>query len=205
MVPFMIDPTYSITMIIDEETPNDLEDYIPPGLVQGCYMIDTLRLSTLECFYADSDCFPKLFQAIDRLADSFDTPLPQVDVHPLRYNAALTRFPPRTLLSHIIEEMMIENWTVDESFDQYYSACRPNYCTYVHIQQNQHFLTVITSLISLVGGLTAALRILVPLLVKLLFFRSKSRAKPTRSGNLFSLVKLMPITTISSLQTDDHV
>ncbi|CAF1417855.1 unnamed protein product, partial [Adineta steineri] len=35
--------------------------YIIPGIVEGCFVINSLLESTLQCLYPDSECFPILF------------------------------------------------------------------------------------------------------------------------------------------------
>ncbi|CAF4213030.1 unnamed protein product, partial [Adineta steineri] len=37
------------------------DNYIIPGIVEGCFVINSLLYSTLQCLYLDSDCFPILF------------------------------------------------------------------------------------------------------------------------------------------------
>jgi hypothetical protein len=42
-----------------------ISSYVAPGMIKGCYTIDTLLLSTLQCFYTDSNCMEKMFYYID--------------------------------------------------------------------------------------------------------------------------------------------
>ena len=54
--------TSSIIFYIDFTYPtlqftNDRVSYVIPGLNRGCSEIDSLLLSTFECFYSDSVCY----------------------------------------------------------------------------------------------------------------------------------------------------
>ena len=148
-------------------------------------MFDTLRLSTLECFYDREDCFRKLLKAINQSIIYLTLEIPFHPVRPLVNDDMFTQFAPTTLLSVIIDSMMIERWNVDSSFDQYYDTCQPRYCTYLYTFRDHSILSIITSLVSLAGGLSASLRFIVPLLINLLFHKREPKRQTTQQGNLF--------------------
>lgn len=147
----------------------DFDQYVGHGLVKACYMIDTVRLSSLECFYNHSNCSQKVFDTLNASLNFFRQPVAQFDVRPLINNRdPLTRFTPETFLFTIINEMMIDRWNLSISFEQYYNQCRPNTCRYSYTKRDQYFLGMIISFVSTVGGLATSLRFLVPLIVNLL-------------------------------------
>ena len=107
-----------------------------------------------------------------------------VNVQPLVHDDMLTQFPPTAPISAIIDSMMIERWNISSSFDQYYNTCQPSYCTYMYTLRDPSILSVTTSLISLVGGLSATLRFIVPLIINL-FLRSRDRKKKSLQSSNF--------------------
>ncbi|CAF0789948.1 unnamed protein product [Adineta steineri] len=141
-------------------------DFVGPGLVDACYTIDFLLLSTLQCFYTDSNCINQLLYYINKTSSTNDSNL---YAHPLIYNQTSTRFPPNTSVSSIVEEMMIEQWNTSLLFSDYYEACAPTYCTYTQIKHAETFSELLVTLISTVGGLVMVLRLITFQFVKIIF------------------------------------
>lgn len=185
-VPFVSYNVMSISIPTDTPQDTELDNYTAPGLVRGCYMIDTLRLSTLECFYDAADCFRKVLKAVNRSVTFLQGSMAEIDVQPLVYEETPIQFSPKTPISVIIDSMMIERWNINTSFDQYYDTCQPSYCTYLYTLRDQSILSVTTSLISLVGGLSATLRFIVPLLINSLLRKRDRKRKSTQQGNFRS-------------------
>jgi hypothetical protein len=151
--------------------------YTIPGWMRGCSPIDSLLLSTLQCLYTDSDCFPFLVSYLrwtyhDSLADRTS-----ISIHPLVYYSTISRFPPNTSISTVVEQLMIEQWNPVYPYHRFYAACAPSYCTYSRIMQKKTIVGVILTLMSTIGGLTVSLRVFTPHLVtsvfSLLAFRNR--------------------------------
>ncbi|CAF0893736.1 unnamed protein product [Rotaria sordida] len=95
-------------------------DYIVPGSISGCSTLNSLLFSQLLCFYSEADCFPILMNYIkESFFQNIEYPS-WFDVHPLVYDPTLSRYPPNTSISMIIEEMMIEKWNPSYSYNQFY-------------------------------------------------------------------------------------
>lgn len=78
-----------------------------------------------------------------------------------------SRFPPATPLNKIVSQLFIEDWTYATNFISFYEQCAPHECTYSFVERfNKAY--VIASTLGVVGGLSVTLRIIVPLIVKLL-------------------------------------
>ncbi|CAF1091478.1 unnamed protein product [Adineta steineri] len=138
--------------------------YSVSGWIQGCLAMDSLLLSTLECLYADSDCFPLFVSyTVKPFYNHFETP--SHIMHPLVYNP-MSRFPPNTTVSVMFRKMMIEEWNPASSYQSFYEACAPIYCTYFRKIRTQNFFRVMIKLISMIGGVVALLRIMTPYLIK---------------------------------------
>ncbi|CAF3879329.1 unnamed protein product [Adineta steineri] len=167
-------------------------DYKAPGLVDGCYTVDLLLLSTLQCFYADSDCMNQLLYHINKTYPS-SAINPNLYAHPLIYEQASTRFPPNTSVSSIVEEMMIEQWNTSLSFSNYYKACAPTYCTYTQIEHAETFSKLLVTMISTVGGLAMALRLITFQFVKIVFslFQKKTKKQQQVRRKLLDRFKVL--------------
>ncbi|CAF1486126.1 unnamed protein product, partial [Adineta steineri] len=165
--------------------------YVAPGLIDACYTIDFLLLSTLQCFYTDSDCMNQLLYYINKTYPS-SVKDPNVYAHPLIYNQTSTRFPPNTSISSIVEEMMIEQWNTSLSFSDYYRACAPTYCTYTQIKHAETLSELLVKLISTVGGLVMVLRLITFQFVKIIFglLRKKPKKQQVRR-KLLDRVKML--------------
>ncbi|CAF0954536.1 unnamed protein product [Adineta steineri] len=134
-------------------------------MVLSCLAVDSLLSSSLQCFY-NASClkmiiqwhsFQNYFSTIDpRLAKT--TPLnPRSD----------RRSSPNTTLDNIVSRLFIEDWTNTTNFSSYYHQCAPNQCTYTYEQRfNRVYITA--TVFEIVGGLSVALKIFIPLLVILL-------------------------------------
>ncbi|CAF1329692.1 unnamed protein product [Adineta steineri] len=156
-------------------------NYVAPGLVNGCYTIDLLLLSTLQCFYTNSDCMNQLFFYINKTYPA-SASNPNLYAHALIYNQSSTRFPPNTSVSWIVEEMMIEKWNTSLSFSDYYEACAPTYCTYTQIKHATSFTELLVTLISTIGGLVIVLRLITFQFVKIIFGLFKKKPKRQQQG-----------------------
>ncbi|CAF0872304.1 unnamed protein product [Adineta steineri] len=142
--------------------------YVVPGSRVGCSPIDSLQLSTLQCFYSDSDCFPVVMSFIQQTyIDAVSDPL-WFDPRPLIYDPTSSRFPPNTSIEIIVKDIMIEQWNPSTSYERFYELCAPNYCTYSQKGQRRAIFEVAVTLVSLIGGLIVSLRVITPQLVKCL-------------------------------------
>ncbi|CAF3980042.1 unnamed protein product [Rotaria sp. Silwood1] len=92
------------------------------------------------------------------------------DVHPLVYDPTLSRYPPNTSISMIVEEMMIEKWNPSYSYYQFYKLCAPTYCTYSQRIRTNTIIEVIIILVSMFRGLTVSLHLITPWFVKFMYY-----------------------------------
>jgi len=80
-----------------------------------------------------------------------------------------SRFLPNSTLESVVDELMVEEWTRSIMYDRYYNECQPTECTYTHETKNS-IIYIVTTIFGLTGGLTAALKLLVPRLVNFITF-----------------------------------
>ena len=166
-------------------SPDYLDDdnfYWAPGMTIGCFTIDSLLLSTLECFYLDS-CLSKLYFILNLISEIYSTDLRWFQIRPLVYDQESSRFPPNTTLSVIARAIMIEQWNSSVSFDLYYEGCAPIYCTYSYTTHAFNLIEILIKSVSIFGGLTIVLRLITPLLAELVFKLLRKKVKRQQRGN----------------------
>lgn len=171
----------------DYDRNNDISlIYNVSGWIQGCLTIDSLQLSTLECFYVDSDCFPLLLSYVLKMSDLFTAlQTPSLRLQPLVYDSAVSRFPPKTSISTVIQELMVEQWKLSLSYEHFYEACAPLYCSYSQSIQKKDVIGVTVVLVSMIGSIVVLLRMVTPHLVKFsLRLSATSRKKPEQGTGL---------------------
>jgi hypothetical protein len=123
------------------------------GFFVGCSAVESLLQSTLECLF-DCSCLKTIH-----------TFIPSSNITGVyTLNTNQTRFAPNTSIEILINKLFIEKWSMEPSFSKYYTRCAPILCTYT-LSKRKNPLYVITKLLGLYGGLTAALRFCVPLIV----------------------------------------
>ncbi|CAF1085874.1 unnamed protein product [Adineta steineri] len=166
-------------------------NHIIPGMIQGCFIIDTLLLSSLECYYLHS-CLSILNNLLNAIFRDYEVDFEWSPMNPLIYNSSSSRFPPNTSLSLIINQMLIEQWNPLSSFEQYYESCAPIYCSYTYTTRAITFIGMVIKLVSTIGGLILILRLITPQLVKLIykiFTPNTRRQDQENNSNLFDRIK----------------
>ena len=130
------------------------------NMTTGCYPLEAVLQSTLQCFYEQQCIDPNgTFQALN---SSFIS----------------NRFDLNLTVETILQELMIENYSIDISYDKYFHECAPSACTYSYIGR-ENMIDVITTLIGLYGGLLIIAEWLAKLFVKLYSFREREIAPET--------------------------
>ncbi|CAF4698238.1 unnamed protein product, partial [Rotaria sp. Silwood2] len=136
-----------------------------PGLFQGCLPIDSLLLSSLECFYNKS-CIDMLIQWYSFNLSNITIDSRIANITPLDQMIP-SRFSPDTKLNNIVSQLFIEDWIISTNFNLYYNNCAPNKCSYTYEERfNRGY--VIATILGIVGGLSTALRIFILPIVKVI-------------------------------------
>ena len=78
-----------------------------------------------------------------------------------------SNFPPTTNMDTLFSNFMLESWPIFPDYEGHYRNCAPLSCTYT-ISQRLQLLYVASTVISFFGGLVVTLRLLVPILVRLI-------------------------------------
>ena len=164
--------------------------YILSNLTEGCSLTNSLLLSTLKCFYMDSDCLSILLYFAQASSGGYFSKVPNFHFRPLIYNASSSRFPPHTSIETIVKAIMIEDWNHSYSYKAFYESCAPTHCTYSEKRPIKIVVKVITGLISIIGCLSFVIRLITPYLIKCIVYlwtvftqRQQPRARNERECN----------------------
>ncbi|CAF4132192.1 unnamed protein product, partial [Adineta steineri] len=176
--------------------------YAIPGSIDGCYALDSFLLSTLECFYSNSDCLSILLNYMNTSYNTVDTEIPWFSPEPLKYDPLSNHFLSNTSLSDITKEMMIEQWNYQASFNLYYKTCAPNYCTYSYTARTYNYIGVITKIISTIGGLIVALRFITPHMVNFVYQFFQTKIKTSQQSKFFTRMKILLKNLLKLLYTE---
>ena len=136
--------------------PNSTVLFDIPGFYIGCFVVDSLLQSTLECFYNQS-CIERVQSYIDSSSSMNVTAL----------DPSLSKwYSPNTTIQELVDKLMIEQWDVSTTYEQYYNQCRPSQCSYT-FETGNDVIYIVTTLFGIAGGLTTVLKFILPRLVKL--------------------------------------
>ena len=119
------------------------------GFRMGCTPSESLRESTLECFY-DESCLNSIKQYTNLTLNLLSIEQTQYSIN--------------TTISQLIENLFVEQWLISINYSSYYNECSPLLCSYSY---NQDFalLYVIAVVLGLQGGLAIVLKWISPKLI----------------------------------------
>ena len=140
--------------------------YVIPGSIVGCSTMNSLLLSTMECFYSNSLCF-SFVTNYTKETYIWKIEYPSwSDVRPLIHNSTLTHLDQNASILTLVKKMMIEEWNPSYLYNQFYHLCSPTHCIYTERRKTKHTIDIILIVISTIGGLTVSLRLLTPIMVR---------------------------------------
>jgi len=127
-------------------TLNQIELFRIPNFFTGCLPVESLLESTLECFY-DRQCMDTIEYYMNTTTPNFSS----LDA---------TRDSPNETVQSILNRLMIDSWTSNVSFSNYYQICAPLSCTYEYTRQHDIFY-LISSILGIFAGLSLGIKILI--------------------------------------------
>lgn len=127
-----------------------MDELIIPGFYVGCYPLESLLQSTLECLYNIS-CID-VIKSIGNISNYRLNPL----------DGSLSN--PKATVQTLVDNLLIERWETNMSYEQYYNTCAPVSCTYT-FDGRISLLYTITTIIGLQGGLSLSLKLFVPMII----------------------------------------
>ncbi|CAF1306760.1 unnamed protein product [Rotaria sordida] len=130
--------------------------FMIPGFQVGCLPQNALFQSTLECFY-NQTCLDIVISLTGALRT----------VSPLNISNSYSQFSPTTTIAVLFDNLMIESWENSIHFATYFQTCAPKACSYSYVQRFV-LIYMITTIVSVFGGIRVAVYIASPLFVKLI-------------------------------------
>ncbi|CAF4266435.1 unnamed protein product, partial [Adineta steineri] len=124
------------------------------GIMVGCNPLESLLQTTLQCFYNQS--------CIDSTKK-----FTQLNISSLK----TSRFPMNTTIQSILNNLMVEEYIINKSYEDYFNRCAPSSCSYNYMQ-NYQITGEIINIISLYSGLVILTRCLSVVLIKLCSYKS---------------------------------
>jgi hypothetical protein len=147
--------------------------YNVPGFYAGCFVVESLFQSTLECFY-DQQCIDNLIRSL--------LPSPSMNVTALDASSS-SNYPKNSTIKKLVDNLMIEQWNTTTVFENYYNACQPKQCTYTFETHND-IIYILTTLFGIAGGLTQTLKLVIPRFVNIILYcirKQRTRIIPEMS------------------------
>lgn len=132
------------------------------GMVSGCLTVESLLLSTLICFYNQT--------CVNQLISYFYTK----QTFTAMSTTVKSQYQLNSTIKSILDQLMIEEWINNISYEKYYQKCLPTLCTYTILQKHD-FIFILTKILGLLTTLTLILKILIPFVVKLVQKRLKRK------------------------------
>jgi hypothetical protein len=152
-----------------------------PGFFVGCSMIEALLPSTLECFYSQP--------CIDQLQSYLNI---SSRMNVIALDASLpSQYTENTTIEELVNSLMIEQWNLSTTYENYYNECRPLQCTYI-LETRNNVVYIVTTLF---GGLTTTLKFILPRLIKLIRKKRQQQQQQPTTGKINSKV-LYILTTL---------
>ncbi|CAF4141284.1 unnamed protein product [Adineta steineri] len=124
------------------------------GMMVGCYPLESLLQTTLQCFYNQS--------CIDS-TNKFT----QLNISSLK----TSQYQMNTTIQSILNNLMVEEYVINKSYENYFNQCAPSSCSYNYMKKYQVTEGII-NIISLYSGLVILTRCLSVVLIKLCSYRS---------------------------------
>ncbi|CAF1641170.1 unnamed protein product [Adineta ricciae] len=139
--------------------PNPIKIFSVSGFYIGCYILEALLNSTLQCLF-NQTCLSTLQTYLDSRPSTLPTALNL---------STSSRFTQDTPIHLLVDQLMVEQWNPSFDFNNYYFACQPIQCTYTTwVRKDTIYMATMS--IGLIGGLIAILNFGVPRVVKFFVF-----------------------------------
>ena len=144
-----------------------LMHWIPEGIMVGCFVIDTALKSSLACWF-DRGCIRRLIQEFEIMGVTVSDADASLNI------TIPSRFTPDTPFESIFDDLMLESYHVQVSYESYYFSCAPSHCTYTY-RTRSDLIFIITTLFGYFGGLNVVFRLVSLLLVRIIYKRSTNQ------------------------------
>ena len=143
--------------------------FIVPKLFSGCSIIQSVRLSSLTCFF-NLSCLNKIMKLLSRDAVlSMATPL---------FVSNVSQYSANTSMGTAIDELMVDRWNEHIEYNDYYDQCKPRQCSYTTSTRGNLFY-IFSTIVAILGGLSITLKIFSNIIVTAVRNRMRLRTENT--------------------------
>ncbi|CAF1129182.1 unnamed protein product [Adineta steineri] len=172
------------------------QDFIN-GIFIGCYMVDSLLLSTTECFY-NQTCLNTIQFYMFNSSQTYQ------NLNILNQSQS-SQYKTNETIGTILKNLFIENWNEFYSYENYYNQCKPSFCSYT-IQQRPSFIYICTKLIAVYGGLTIIIKFLIPNIINLIRRKKQQQQQQQQiaSKRAYILGKLINLNLFRDRSTNEE-
>jgi hypothetical protein len=139
--------------------------YTVPKMYVGCYVLEALLQSGLDCYY-NATC---LRDIEFYLGTSMPSNITAMNPY------ARSRFSRESTVGELLDKLMVEEWGWSILYADYFNSCDPIECSYTYTTRNDAIF-IVTTVISVIGGLVTSLKLLVPTIAMLLRRKKKQRS-----------------------------
>ncbi|CAF0966699.1 unnamed protein product [Adineta ricciae] len=127
------------------------------GLYIGCYPVETMLQSSLQCFY-NQTCLQMILSYFGELPKNMT----------LRVLSVSSQYGIDETIQEMVDRLFVNQWIINQSYENYFLKCQPTYCTYSYTEYFNIFYTI-TTILGLFDGVTVLLRLIVPLVIYFIF------------------------------------
>ena len=142
-----------------------------PNLFSGCSAIESVRLSSLICFFNQS-CVNMIMEL---LTEEWER-LPDTPILP----SNVSQYSPDALMGTIIDNLMVDQWNENVQYKRYYNQCKPFQCSYT-VTTRGSLVYILSTIIGIFGGLTVTLKIISQTIVTTVRNRMRSQTGNTNT------------------------
>ena len=147
-----------------------------PGLFSGCSVIESVRVSSVKCFFEQS-CLNMVMEMLRQSeAPSIGTPILASD--------SSQRYSPDTSMGIVIDALMVDRWNESVEYSEYYNRCKPQQCSYT-ITTRGNLLYIFSTITGIFGGLTIILKIISQAIVTAVRNRKRSQTENANTSGKF--------------------
>jgi hypothetical protein len=149
-IPSLFLECYQNTVIHDNGTTYNIS-----GMFQAWFPLQSLFVSTLECFYNDT-CLSQIIQYINKTLSPTNFTTLKSSSNNSQYDK----------IESLANNLFIQSWNNESSFESYFNQCYPLTCQYTYERQLD-FIYIVTTIIGLIGGINTFLQLILPHVVNL--------------------------------------
>lgn len=142
--------------------------YTVQGVSFGCYYLDSILFSTLSCFFSNSCIIEYALATVSddptivSLSDFFNIS----DTILLEFSSSSAHFTIDDTIETMVNQLFIDSWSNETSYDRYFDTCAPSFCTYSYTRRLDIGFMVATFL-GIYNGIATVLRYSVPHIVRI--------------------------------------